>query len=150
MDIGALICTPKNPKCSGCPLRSGCKGKNTPLLYPTKKIKSKVPIRERYIAIHEDKNKFALAHDMRGKMLAGLYGFPQMENRPKGKHIGAITHSYSHFTLKANVILTNAAAQKDGYYTLKEIAKLPLSILDKKVLKILIDHKDLNRQNRQN
>jgi A/G-specific adenine glycosylase len=39
MDIGALICTPKNPNCNACPASSICKGKIAPEKYPTPKTK---------------------------------------------------------------------------------------------------------------
>lgn len=148
MDIGALICTHKNPKCTECPLRSDCKGKSSPLLYPTKNKKQKPPTRERYIIIYIKDNKVALAHDKRGKMLAGLYGFPQSETRPKGQKIGSVTHHYSHFTLQTDIILSPLSQKKNRLCSIEDIAKLPLSTLDKKVLKILIDHKVLTRQNR--
>jgi A/G-specific adenine glycosylase len=148
MDIGATICTPKNPKCGECPLRSGCKGKQNPTLYPTKNKKQKPPTRHRYITIYVKENKVALAHDKRGQMLAGLYGFPQMETKPAGKNISTVTHQYSHFTLQADIVLSTAKPKELSIYNLTDIAKLPLSTLDKKVLKILIDHKVVTRQNR--
>lgn len=43
MDIGALICTPKNPNCNACPASSICKGKIAPEKYPTPKTKNKHP-----------------------------------------------------------------------------------------------------------
>jgi A/G-specific adenine glycosylase len=39
MDLGATICTPKNPKCSQCPLQTGCAGQGEPHLYPVKPAK---------------------------------------------------------------------------------------------------------------
>lgn len=148
MDIGAGICTPKNPNCGECPLRSGCMGKSDPLLYPTKNKKAKPPTRSRYIIIYLKNNMVALAHDKRGKMLSGLYGFPQIETKPAGKIISTVKHQYSHFTLKADVILSPQKSQDTQLYSLSDVSELPLSTLDKKVLKILIDHKVVTRQNR--
>jgi len=37
MDIGATLCTPKNPSCQVCPLCDICQGQDEPTLYPTKK-----------------------------------------------------------------------------------------------------------------
>lgn len=147
MDIGATICTPQKPKCGECPLRSGCKGQVSPLLYPTKQKKVQTPIRHRYITIHLENNKVGLAHDKRGRMLAGLYGFPQSEAKPKGKPIGNVKHQYSHFTLQAEIIQTTQKTTELTFHSFTEINKLPLSTLDRKVLKILIDHKATNRQN---
>ncbi len=147
MDIGATICTPKNPKCDECPLRSGCKGKQNPTLYPTKNKKAKPPTRSRSIIIYLKNNMVALAHDKRGKMLSGLYGFPQTETKPIGKTIGAVKHQYSHFNLQADVILSPKKPEDTQLYNIADIPNLPLSTLDKKVLKILIDHRAITRQN---
>lgn len=37
LDVGAMICTPKNPACLLCPVRNVCKGQTNPTLYPTPK-----------------------------------------------------------------------------------------------------------------
>lgn len=37
LDIGALICISKNPKCGVCPLCDFCQGKIHPKLYPRAK-----------------------------------------------------------------------------------------------------------------
>ena len=39
MELGALICKPKNPKCAECPLESQCAGKAFPERYPRPKAK---------------------------------------------------------------------------------------------------------------
>ncbi len=40
MELGALICKPKNPKCEICPLERHCEGKSAPELYPEPKAKT--------------------------------------------------------------------------------------------------------------
>jgi len=149
MDIGALICTPKNPKCGDCPLASCCKGKANPLDYPTPKQTKKVPVRERDIWVAVDaKGRIALVKQEEGRLLSGLYRFPQSEEKVKEKAIGEVVQHYSHFTLKGRVILQKDKAKEARWYTKAQIAALPLSKLDQKVLKILIDQLPLNRQNR--
>jgi A/G-specific adenine glycosylase len=148
MDIGAMICTPKAPKCPECPLVSGCKGKVNPELYPVKKLTKKVPVRERSIMVAVNaKGQIALAQKQEGRLLSGLYGFWQQEEATAGKVIGEVVQQYSHFTLKGRVILRQEKTKEQQWYTPAQIAKLPLSKLDQKVLKILIDHLHVNRQN---
>lgn len=45
MDLGATVCTPKNPRCSSCPLVKSCSANagGTPALYPRRMKKAKVP-----------------------------------------------------------------------------------------------------------
>lgn len=148
MDIGAMICTPKMPKCAECPLESGCKGKVNPQLYPVKKLAKKVPVRERVILVAVNgQGQIALAQKQEGRLLSGLYGFLQQEAVAKGKVISEVVQQYSHFTLKGRVVLQQKKTKEQQWYTRAQIAKLPLSKLDQKVLKILIDHLPANRQN---
>ena len=147
MDIGAMICTPKLPKCEECPLASGCLGKTDPVLYPVKKQMKKVPVRERSVLVAvNQRGHIALAKKEEGRLLSGLYGFPQSEEG-QGKKIDEVVQHYSHFTLKAGILLQKTKTKEGQWYTLAQIAKLPLSKLDQKVLKIVIDHLALNRQN---
>src|SRR4051812_3620342 len=37
MELGALLCTPRNPRCRHCPLRSVCDGKDEPEQFPQRK-----------------------------------------------------------------------------------------------------------------
>ncbi len=39
MELGALVCLPRNPKCGVCPIRGSCKGKSEPHAFPEKKPK---------------------------------------------------------------------------------------------------------------
>lgn len=39
MELGALICTPKNPICGSCPVRGACKGADDPTRFPEKSQK---------------------------------------------------------------------------------------------------------------
>ena len=148
MDIGAMVCTPQNPKCIECPLESGCKGKANPSLYLAKKQTKKVPVIEKNILVATDSGgHIALIKQEKGRLLSGLYGFPQMDKKTTGEIIGQVVQHYSHFTLKADVLLQKKKAGGSIWYSKSQIAKLPLSRLDQKVLKILIDHQRANRQN---
>jgi adenine-specific DNA glycosylase len=44
MELGALVCTPKKPQCSSCPLQSDCNSKSPDLAlsFPVKKAKAKI------------------------------------------------------------------------------------------------------------
>lgn len=51
MELGAMVCRPKNPKCEECPLVKLCKGKSSPEKYPApkKKITWKQLSEERFL-----------------------------------------------------------------------------------------------------
>ena len=125
MELGALVCTPRKPRCPACPLRAACraaKSKN-PEAFPNKKKKMKVPHKVVGAAvILNAKNQILIAQRNPEKgMLAGLWEFPggkiaEGETMPQciarelkeemgiaidvGPHLVTVHHAYSHFTIE--------------------------------------------------
>ena len=139
MDIGATICTPKNPKCDLCPLSDICKGKEEPTLYPTKK-KRIVPTREQNIMISVYNDRLSLTQ-RKGKFLHGLWGFESTEvPLCASEYIGEVTHAYTHFKLVCKVyVYYEIDKEQIDYFTTKEIRKLAISKVDEKILKLYLD-----------
>ena len=107
MDIGATLCTHKNPNCDACPFAELCQGKEDPLRYPQKKAKKRKPTRTRQLLIYHHNDRYGLIQN-RERLLGGLWGFVQAEHyRPQGSDtlLGSFTHHYSHFALEASVLL---------------------------------------------
>ena len=125
MELGALVCTPKAPRCSDCPLRRACRAaqNENPESYPVKAKKPQVPHKVVGAAILLDaQNRILIAqrNPERG-MLAGLWEFPggkiaDGETMPAciarelkeemglnievGPHLVTVHHAYSHFTIE--------------------------------------------------
>ncbi len=150
MDIGAMICTPKAPRCSECPVSAWCKGKTAPELYPTKVKAKAVPIKQRHILIIEH-DGLVYAEPREGAHLGGLYRFLET-NSERIKINGAnfdlrtlpyqpLTHHYSHYTLEAKVYRLHLPKAFKRYsstwWSADEIKKLPMSNLEKKALTAL-------------
>lgn len=78
MDLGSLICTPKNPKCEICPLNKKCGAykKNIQENYPVKEKKKVQKIEERVVYLYKCKNKYAIEKRKETGLLASLYEFP--------------------------------------------------------------------------
>lgn len=155
MDVGSLVCTPKNPDCPACPLTGICEGKTAPELYPAKTKKAALPERnETIVVLHSTKGRFYL-EPRQSKFLGGMYSFPEMKSATlptqktldiKGyklasatlQRLGNIQHDYSHFRLKVEVWLTPPVTEKGGHWhSRKAIEGLPLSRTEKKVLALL-------------
>jgi len=107
MDIGAMVCTPKAPKCDQCPLSLLCQGQDDPSRYPQPKQRKKVPVRHKHILIFEDGRGKIFTIARSDNFLSGLYGFVEYpkESSPMvaEKPLGDIRQQYSHFTLEAEV-----------------------------------------------
>lgn len=139
MDIGSMVCSPKNPLCENCPLASLCQGKFDPLRYPEKKLKKTKPIRENFMLIYHHRDKYLLEKNST-KLLQGLWAFEQVECFEMDKNVtnlGSFTHHYTHFKLDVKVLLINRNFQNKRYFSFDEIAKLALSGADRKAMEML-------------
>ena len=139
MDIGATLCSPKNPSCELCPLSNICKGQNTPTLYPTKK-KRVLPTREQNIMLSIYNDKLSLSQRS-GKFLHGLWGFPSLEvPLCASEYIGEVSHTYTHFKLICKIyVYDELDKEQDHYFNSIEIQKLAISKVDDKILKLYLD-----------
>ena len=136
MDIGAAVCTPKNPACTECPLQSACKGRKDPTAYPTPKKAKQVPHHKKIALIPLHKGKIGLIRRTT-RLLHGLWGFIQQEETPPvSRPIGEASHAYSHFKLLLEAHVVEEQPACDGWFTLEEIDALPLSKIDEKILSL--------------
>ncbi len=125
MELGALLCTPKKPNCTKCPIAKYCNAYKTsnPELYPLPKVARKTPHYIIVTGIIWRDTKFYIQKRDENSMLGGLWEFPggKVENNEsleralkreieeecgiipiiKGK-IGCVNHSYSHFSISLN------------------------------------------------
>ncbi len=81
MEIGALVCAPKNPKCDECPLQNGCLAfaAKTQLEYPVKTKKTKVRTRYFNYLVISDGKSIVLKKRQGEGIWEGLYDFPLIE-----------------------------------------------------------------------
>ena len=122
MELGARVCSPKNPNCGKCPISFSCKAfaSGNPELYPTPIKKTKPPHYTIVAGIVWRGEKFYIQKRGEKGMLAGLWEFPggkvkkgeslqdalcreikeECGAKPKIlKKIGAIKHTYTHFSI---------------------------------------------------
>lgn len=139
MDLGSSLCRAKLALCETCPFESICKGSENHLSYPLKKEKKSLPVRQKHIIIHQYKNKFAL-RQRETRFLNGLWGFSEYEHTDEisfSQTLGEISHTYSHFKLKAKVHLHHAQIEEHEWFSLEEINDLALSTAEHKALALL-------------
>jgi A/G-specific adenine glycosylase len=76
MELGATVCRPKNPVCAECPVRSACKGKKNPQLYPAPKKKvTKIHLQESKWVLLKNK-KVLLIQNQGTRWREGLWDLP--------------------------------------------------------------------------
>ncbi|MEM7070502.1 MAG: A/G-specific adenine glycosylase [Pseudomonadota bacterium] len=76
MELGALICKPKNPNCPHCPLAHLCIGKENPHFFPVKPLKKQRIQQYTNALIAIKNNKIALIRRPEKGILASMWAFP--------------------------------------------------------------------------
>tara|TARA_R110002051_G_scaffold271530_1_gene332006 strand:+ start:39944 stop:40996 length:1053 start_codon:yes stop_codon:yes gene_type:complete len=133
MDLGATICTPRNPACGICPWRGPCAARaaGTALILPKKAPKKKVPTRQgiAYVARRRDGAWLLETRPDKG-LLGGMLGFPttdwgdnpQPDPPLKGAwktHNSVARHTFTHFHLELTIqtiTVENDAELQRGYF----------------------------------
>jgi len=84
MDLGALICTPKNPICSRCPLKGICRAFDLELQdqLPAKQVKPKAPHHTVTAAVIRRNGHVLIAQRPQDGLLGGMWEFPGGKMQP--------------------------------------------------------------------
>jgi A/G-specific adenine glycosylase len=109
MDLGATVCTPRNPRCDVCPVKSFCQGKDKPEAFPAKPVKAARPDRSGTSWWIEREGHVLLVTRPSEGLLGGMRALPSSEwsSRPDvtpplpgpWAERGTVTHVFTHFSL---------------------------------------------------
>jgi A/G-specific adenine glycosylase len=122
MDLGASVCTPKNPACETCPLRRLCEAfaEDEPTAYPRRRPRARPPHRVVTAAVIRRQGRLLLGKRPPEGLLGGLWEFPggkvEAGETPRaalrrelkeelgvaarvGTERGSVEHAYTHFTI---------------------------------------------------
>ena len=82
MEFGAMLCTPKNPDCAICPVRSGCQAYANDAITDFPQKLKKVKIRERFLNYILVTDGDAILMNKRGEkdIWANMYDLPLFES----------------------------------------------------------------------
>ncbi len=129
MDLGSLVCLPKNPKCSECPLQKECQGKTEAELYTQTKKKEYESL-ELFYGVYIKNNQIALKVS-KERMYKDMLVLPTVE--PIEEHyIGVFKHSYTKYRLNVHLYKLEELDSEVVWVDLDKFAKAPLSSLTKK------------------
>jgi A/G-specific adenine glycosylase len=149
MELGATICTPKNPQCSVCPLYRDCLSYQyeTSHLLPTPKPKPITKKIDYIVNIHRSKNKFGIVQVPKGQWWEGMWEFPrqvvnsnwQVAESEQQRYLGTIKHTVTHHKLSFNVFLVEENSQAPDllWYGIEELNEIPMPSPQRKIIKLL-------------
>lgn len=123
MELGALVCTPKNPRCTICPWQSFCKAhaEDEPEVYPKKARRGEKPTRYALAYVFTKNNsEIRLQKRQEQGLLGGMYEVPTtawladaegvqtqgkefLQTQPNAAYCGHVKHTFTHFHFKVDV-----------------------------------------------
>lgn len=126
MEIGALVCTPRNPDCSRCPISKHCRALASGAVQSYPQRTKRTPLIERHVVVGvvKKRGRWLLVQRAEQGLLGGLWEFPggavdggqdpakTCKHQIKavvnldvsvGEHLTTVRHTYTHFKLRMNV-----------------------------------------------
>lgn len=135
MDLGSMICKPKNPSCKECPLFTACKGSNEPELY-TQTKKTKYENLDLFLGVYEKNGKIALVRSNE-KLYNGLLTLPHIDPIEEN-FLLSFKHSYTKYKIDVKLYSVNNLIEENiSWVNSDDMEKLPISSLTKKAISYL-------------
>jgi A/G-specific adenine glycosylase len=125
MDLGAMVCTRSKPDCQQCPVSSFCQAykTNQQHLYPGKKPRKKIPVKQTVLLMLKQDNKLLLIKRPPAGIWGGLWCFPESDKQSELQELLArqglsansqqqlppFRHTFSHFHLDIEPLLVDVS-----------------------------------------
>ncbi len=140
MDLGAMVCTPRSPKCQQCPWQENCQALSmgTPDEFPRKKPKKQKPTRYGTVFwLVDDRGGVLLRRRPEKGLLGGMMEFPSsdwtqghkendflkfapVENITWEKVPGKVRHTFTHFHLELEIVRGGHSDNSNAIWALPE------------------------------
>ncbi len=148
MDLGATICTTRNPRCLLCPLREACAGfaAGRPEAYPLKAARKAKPLRRgQAYWIVRDEAVWLVRRPPKG-MLGGMRALPDDGWNARGdgngagqrEVLGMVRHGFTHFDLELVVVAGDDASGEGEWWPLADLENAGLPTLFAKAARLAL------------
>jgi A/G-specific adenine glycosylase len=137
MELGAMVCVPRQPKCEGCPVRKWCVTRgNVPRENPKVSQKRK----EIWCALAQRDGHIRLRQrSQRSALMAGMWELPQSpklwRSTPDPASRRTFRHSVTTTNYTVHVIVGLVRASRGRWIAVERVPDLPLTGLTRKILR---------------
>lgn len=143
MELGALVCTPKNPKCLECPLNKECFANVNNMQSSLPKVNQKKQVKIEYydVFVNTSKDSILMSLDNNDGLMTGMYRLPQIEQQTREFTPNYTTkHVFSHKVWKLNIYLNELDLKKEDWISLKldELKNVPIITAHRKIIRKLL------------
>lgn len=113
MELGATVCTPKQPKCLQCPVNNECKAfeQGTMECYPVKLKKVSKKLMEMAVIILQQQDKVLIVKRPNTGLMPNLWGFPVVENVDETAEARVQNYMQHEFGLEVSVLKVDDGAK---------------------------------------
>jgi A/G-specific adenine glycosylase len=152
MELGALVCLPRNPRCGECPVERYCRGKDQPQCYPVKKAARPVPAERRLVMVIDWNGRRLLQQRPDTGLMAGFWEYPHrlaprdtealglanewsrnvLGEQLEFRYMDRMTHIYTHLRWDLEIygaewrgLNPPQTPERAGWFTPEEEAALP-------------------------
>ncbi len=162
MDLGAMICLPRNPKCPVCPVRVLCRARKLRLQEqrPVLKPRKITPHQLQVAAVILKRGKVLLAKRPSKGLLGGMWEFPNGKVHHKSTHelervlkkeyglvvqgkdeLATIEHAYTHFSVSVQAyyceLISHQSLKNLEWAKLVDLPGYPMGRIDRQIARKL-------------
>jgi A/G-specific adenine glycosylase len=138
MELGALICLPREPKCGECPIRLRCFARKNSLTEILPETAERPRAQERFFRAFLVRRNGAILLRQRKKNVvnAGFWELPNIERKSPGKYgiLCVVKHSITRFRMSLEVVAAETIESGGEWVNLTQLDALPLVNAHRKAL----------------
>ena len=124
MELGALVCIPKKPNCSRCPLQADCRAPE-PQALPIKAPRAKTILLEESVGWILE-NGFLLLRAQTGRRARGLWKLPELSVRPNSAPLWETVYPFTHHRITLRVFAAPSVdifGPGDHWFAIKDVLR---------------------------
>jgi len=154
MELGALVCTPRQPGCSVCPARKFCFAlrENRVAEFPMRPPRAPATERRFVAFVAQKQRRFLVRQRPEGAVNAHLWEFPNWESkdgtdlRDEFRILGdgpffRVRHSITRYRILLEAYRAESAGNTPGTWkTIPQLNRLPFTSAHRKILAVLASH----------